>query len=318
MNRWLICFLVILFSLIFIITIISWFQSQILFYPNTLIVSKPKLPYRQVKIKSLASNLPRIEIIEDDADINSKTNHTSHHSQYINLWHFNNHSNKAKTVLFCHGNTGNISHRSYIIDLCHHFKLNLVLFDYRGYGSSIGMLNQKTICEDGVHAYHYLLNYCSPDQIIIWGESLGGSVASYIASKHPCSHLILMCTFSSLDDILIYSGIITRPIANLLSLLFDMLPSKNRIIDVKTPTVIIHSHEDELIPFECANVMYRRIGHSNKVLIPVKGQHASPLIDLSQILTLFDFCGIPYTCSDFEFLYSWIDNLQSLGQYCRA
>jgi len=215
----------------------------------------------------------------------------------ISAWYFNFDLNKKnKTILFCHGNYGNISYKDYVIELCKKYNLNLLIFDYQGYGKSKGFPSQHQICQDGTTVYNYLCDkyHICHDDIIIWGESLGGAVAAYIASLYPCHRLILMSTFSSLDDIIWdqKTGPIPRALMYLLSKMTDMLKTKHRIKSIKCPIIIVHSTEDDIIPFKNALSLYNHISHNNKLLIIIKGGHSTPEISASQLIELLEFCGI--------------------------
>jgi len=160
---------------------------------------------------------------------------------YINAWWFNNHPG-AKTVLFCHGNSGNISHRDYVIEICDKFGLNLFLFDYQGFGRSDGYPSTTKILNDGAAAYNFMRNFLEipPEQIIVWGESLGGAVATHVASIYPNEHsrLLLMATFSSLDDVIFYKdlpGWLSRPMGLLARYVLSDIPSKDKITKVTCP-----------------------------------------------------------------------------------
>lgn len=222
----------------------------------------------------------------------------------LSAWYFNGFP-YSKTVLYCHGNYGNISHKDHLVELCQEQKINLLLFDYRGYGQSHGIPSQSGLYEDGEMVYRYLSSRVDPDSIIVWGESLGGAVATSIAVNHPCHSLILLSTFSSLDDIISdrhYDYPIVGPcligIAKALTLLNDPMSNKKRLRDVKCPIVIIHSREDTLIPFTNAERMYQSIPHRCKLLIEIKGDHSTPEISADTLSEIFTFCCIdPTQCS---------------------
>jgi uncharacterized protein len=214
----------------------------------------------------------------------------------LSTWHFNNYPGR-KTVLFCHGNYGNISYTDFVIDICHRQKLNLVVFDYSGYGRSQGQPNQHVACHDGEAMYKYLRSQMDSDDLIVWGMSMGGAVATYIASRNPCYCLILMSTFSSLDDIIMDGnwGVVPSYAARVMKLLTDMMPSKNRIRSVNCPIIIMHSDEDELIPYRNATRLYQSIPHACKKFIDIKGGHVSPIISDTILKDLFTFCCIDNT-----------------------
>lgn len=202
------------------------------------------------------------------------------HGQYIEV------DRSAPTVLFYHGNSGNISHRSYMVHLCQLYKLNLLMFDYRGYGKSTGYSNLKRLYEDAnVTAIYAVAKY---KNLIVWGESLGGGIATYVASKYPCSKLILASTFSSLDDIITAknASFVNRSCSTILRQLIDTIPSKDRIGDIQVPIAIMHSIDDELIPYSCSKSLLRRVTSEGGISIDMTGSHAKPNLSVSNVQEL--------------------------------
>jgi pimeloyl-ACP methyl ester carboxylesterase len=298
MRYWLILTVLILLIIGIIFYVTLHLQYQVLFNPSHEYLEKPSWPMDFV---------PRNLFLTPTSLERSK--------EKIHSWYFNKYGPDRPTVIFCHGNSGNICHRDYIIKYCYNFNLNLILFDYRGYGQSGGTATQSKICDDGSTIYNYLRNQGVPaSKIIVWGESLGGAVATYIAAHHTCSYLVLLSTFSSIDDIVAYQY--NRPLAILVSLLIDTLPSKNRIPSVTCPILILHSIEDEVIPFKCAEVMAERISHSQKKLIPIRGTHAQPIIRFEDLEDFANFCHL-----DDEFKriprdlhQEWLDDLPRVAR----
>jgi esterase/lipase len=215
----------------------------------------------------------------------------------INIWHYN--GSHDKTVLFCHGSSGNISQRDYIYNFCKLFKLNLILFDYYGYGRSSKKPSQNNLYKSADVIIDYCQKHCNiTNQLIIWGESLGGTVAGYLATKYNCYRLILMSTFSSLDDILIYSknrNLINKIITFSIKRLCVTFPTKQFMKTLTCPVLIIHSIDDELIPIENPEILFCSIPHTNKQIITIRGSHTSPIFTIGQLIKLLDFCGIDYS-----------------------
>lgn len=202
---------------------------------------------------------------------------------------------KRKTVLFFHGNSGNISHRDYVINICRYYSMNLLLVDYRGYGNSDGIPKPRGIYKDSLLAYDHLRTRCNPDNIIIWGESLGGSAATYVASHRRCRCLLLVSTFSSLDDAIFeskLSGWFKYPVGHLVKWTVEPVPSHQWISKVTCPVVVIHSKDDNLIPYSNAKKMYRSVAHDSKMLVTIKGDHSAPIISEKQLRTVFKFADI--------------------------
>lgn len=303
--------LAIIFFLLIILSTIWWFQYKILFFPVQKLKWYPNFPFEQ-NILDITGKSVFKGVTNDPLT----PNFTNSYPNTIHLWYFNFSGNTQNTtVLFCHGNNGNISYRSYIIDICKYLSLNVILFDYRGYGKSNGIPTQDTICQDGLAVYTYLSQFCPPENIIIWGESLGGAVAVDIASKRVCSHLICMCTFSSLDDIITnknHPRWLTLPTSTLIKYLCNTLPNSKRIQNVKCPTVVMHSKNDEIIPYSCAKRLFDSISHVNKLFLKISGTHSSPDISLLQFFSMLRFCNIPLPINkDLTYINSWLDELKS-------
>lgn len=150
-------------------------------------------------------------------------------------------------LLFCHGNAGNIGHRLDSIQLFHRLGLEVFIFDYRGYGESEGRPTESGTYEDAEAAWWYLVEERQVDQdkIIVFGRSLGGAVASWLASKHVPGALILESTFTSLPDIAakLYPYL---PVRLMLRFKYD---TAEYLGEVNCPTLIVHSREDEIMPF---------------------------------------------------------------------
>lgn len=289
MIKWFLIFILVLI-LIFVVfyNVLTWTEEKLLYYPSRKNVWRPKINYKQVYLN-----------LEDCDDVCYKSKEKQNGSDYISGWHFNNYPG-AKTVLFCHGNTGNITHRKYIIDLCRRFKLNLFVFDYRGFGKSDSFAYKTFFKEDGECAYNYLRYHCDipSRKIIVWGESIGGVSAAWIAGQHHCKALILMCTFSSLDDILTYKfdgkgKKAIKLLTGLASWRTDTLRIKDYLRNVKCPVVVVHSAHDELIPYACSWNNYHSVKHSRKLHVKIKGGHSSPDIKSYQFRKVFEFCNLP-------------------------
>ena len=156
--------------------------------------------------------------------------------------------NSEMTVLFCHGNGGNMMHR---LD---NLGLNCLVFDYRGYGNSEGKPTEEGTYLDAKAAYKWLTEQkkIAPENIIIFGRSLGGSIAAQLASQVGAASLIIESTFTSYVDIgkKFYPYMPVRFFARFSYKTIDY------IRDVHFPVMIIHSRNDDLIPFEFGLELY--------------------------------------------------------------
>jgi hypothetical protein len=169
-------------------------------------------------------------------------------------------------------------------------KLSLFLFDYQGYGLSGGRTTLDSLKQDGEAAYNYIreLGY-QPEQIIVWGESLGSIVATHIASKYPCHRLLLLAAFVDLPSLAKSANSLLIKAAYP----FILLQGESNLARIKTimvPTLIIHSIEDELIPYSHAKQLYQGIKHPWKSIITIKGCHGTPQLTPENIEEIMRFC----------------------------
>lgn len=150
-------------------------------------------------------------------------------------------------ILFCHGNAGNISHRlENIRDLVDR-GLQVFIFDYRGYGMSQGKPTEQGVYRDGLAAYRYLTEEKGfpPRKVIVFGRSLGASVAVEIALRREVGGLILESAFTSVKQMA--RGIwLFFPFSFFLPAHYDNLA---KIQGIVVPKLLIHGDQDEIVPF---------------------------------------------------------------------
>ncbi len=161
---------------------------------------------------------------------------------------------KAKgTLIFCHGNAGNISNRLEKIKTFYELGVNVFIFDYRGYGKSEGKPSEKGLYADAHGAYAYLLSRKDIDlkYIFAYGCSLGGAVAIDLAAKQRLFCLIVDSSFSSARDM----AKIILPIAPsfLIKMKFD---SVAKVKVIKIPKLFLHRKEDEVIPYRLGQKLF--------------------------------------------------------------
>jgi len=190
-------------------------------------------------------------------------------------WYFDNDSDKI--ILYCHGNYGNMSYYAHMPLVAKRLGYSLMMFDYRGFGNSPGIASTGSIKEDGINVYRWLKQYYSESDIIVWGESLGGSIATWIAKHNKPSKLLLFSTFSNIHDVIsIHSNgsCIIGAMVVIAGLIYDSLPINEWLRDVTTPTCIIHSTEDTYVPFLCATINAKSKCITD--FIPIEGDHTTP------------------------------------------
>ena len=186
--------------------------------------------------------------------------------------------NARGVLLFCHGNAGNIGHRLESIQVFHQLGLEIFIFDYRGYGQSEGKPIERGTYEDVEAAWHYLVEerQVDPKKIVVFGRSLGGAVASWLASRHTPGALILESTFTSLPDI---AATLYPYLPGRLMLRFKYNTAEY-LAEVNCPTLIIHSRDDEIMPFIHGQRLFE-IAPEPKKFLELVGTHNEGFITSS-------------------------------------
>jgi hypothetical protein len=173
------------------------------------------------------------------------------------------------TLIFFHGNAGNIGGRLGKISLFHQIGLNVLIIDYRGYGKSEGYPTEQGIYNDATAAYDYLLRRddMQGQNIISYGASLGGAVAIDLAVQRPVSCVIADSTFSSAIDMakMIYPFIPSF-------LIKVKMDSIGKIKGVSVPILFIHSIEDQTVPFVLGKKLFDA-APAPKEFIEIIGDH---------------------------------------------
>ena len=189
--------------------------------------------------------------------------------EYLAAWLIP-HENSSLYLLFCHGNAGNISHRNDYYNMFHSLGLNTFIFDYRGYGRSSGIPSEEGTYLDAEAAWDYLVGELKvkPHQIIIIGRSLGGAVASRLAGLKKPRGLILEGAFTSLPDVAV--DLVPYFPARFL-VRFDY-PTKKFVAEVACPVLVMHSSDDEIIPFSHGEELFQ-LAPQPKTFLPLLGGH---------------------------------------------
>lgn len=160
------------------------------------------------------------------------------------------------TLLWFHGNAGNISHRLENIKmLCDRVPLNIFIFDYRQFGKSEGKISEEGTYLDAKAALKYLRsrNDINLEKIIFFGRSLGSAVAVDLAVKEKCHALILETPFTSIKDM----AKLTYPFLPISYFARTKYDSLKKIKNVNTPVLVIHGDKDDLVPIEHGKKLYK-------------------------------------------------------------
>lgn len=181
------------------------------------------------------------------------------------------HPEPRGTVLFLHGNAGDIGDRVPTAALLQRLGVDVLLVDYRGYGRSSGRPSEQGTYRDAEAMWRWLTDErgLSPDRIVVHGRSLGGAVGVWLATRVDPAGLIIESTFTRLPDVAarLYPFL---PVRRLMRVRY---PSIERIGAVRCPLLVIHSREDRLVPFEHAEALLAAAGSRRKRLAEIRGSH---------------------------------------------
>jgi fermentation-respiration switch protein FrsA (DUF1100 family) len=177
-------------------------------------------------------------------------------------------------LLFFHGNAGNISHRLESILIFNRLRLDVLIVDYRGYGQSTGRPSERGTYRDAQAAWDYLVRdrIVAPGNIVVFGRSLGGAVGAWLAAQLPAEEqpaaVIIESSFTSGADMArrLYP---VYPARLLTRLKYPVIEFVGRL---QCPVLVVHSRDDEIIPFTMGRAIYDAVGQP-KDFIELRGDH---------------------------------------------
>lgn len=229
-----------------IIVLVYLFQTHLVYFPTKVISATPQqanLSYEDVWLQT------------EDGD-------------RIHGWYVPKDSAKW-TVLMLHGNGGNISHRLQTLSLLNKIGVNTLIIDYRGYGLSEGSPSEQATYLDAMTAWQHLVQKRTrPDSIILFGRSLGGAIAVWLATEVKPRGLILESTFTSIIEMAEHHYPFL-PVRYILSFKYSSMAIAE---DIQGPTFMLHSRADEIVPFDLAMKLYDALP-GKKSFLEMQGGH---------------------------------------------
>ena len=194
---------------------------------------------------------------------------TTDDGQTLDAW-FIPSRNERGVVLFFHGNAGNISHRLESIGIFHRLGLLVLILDYRGYGRSTGSPSEEGTYRDALAAWEWLTGDrgVPPGRVVLFGRSLGGAVAAWLATRTRPAGLIVESTFRSVPALAseLYPFLPVRALARL------DYDAEATLAQAGCPTLIVHSVDDEIIPYEHGRALHAA-ARDPRGLVTLSGGH---------------------------------------------
>ena len=243
-----------------LITVLVFFQDKIIFHAVTKSFETPKLfgvDYQEAKIPT-----------EDGG--------------YLDAWWLPqaNYNNQTPVILYTHGNAASISMLAQISSIFHSYSWEALIFDYRGYASSSALpsgISEESLLSDSKSAYAWLKAKRPSQPIILWGHSLGSSVAANLSTKVPVSGVVLEGAFSSLLD----AAKSHYPWVPIFSWMIKNKFETARYVSQRKPcpVLFIHGAKDTIVPLELGNLAFAAaIQPKQQIIIPNIGHIDFPSV----------------------------------------
>ena len=230
-----------------IIIFIYFYQRNLLYNPseNNYLNDKINFKYQEI-------------FIETDENIKLKS------------WFINKDLKKFKTVVFFHGNAGNLLNRVHKLNELNKLDLNVLLTSWRGFSGNTGKPTEKNLYYDAKQVVKWLKTKgLDNNDIVLYGESLGTGVAIELASKDNFGGIILESPFTSMADV----AKLYYPYLPVNLLLKDRYDTKSKIIDIRTPILIMHGKEDNIVPQKMGLELFEKANNPKFSYFPESDDH---------------------------------------------
>jgi uncharacterized protein len=186
------------------------------------------------------------------------------------------------TVVYFHGSDGNLTHEVPVARFLHALGVNALLVEYPGYGAGGARPSEHGCYRVAEAGWDFVVREkaSDPHRTVLFGHSLGGAVATYLASRSPCGGLVIHSGFTSVPDLAarMYPYLPVRWFCRI------RMDSLERIDRCRAPVLMVHSADDEHIPIDNAQRLYRRAPGPKRFVVlrgPHRGnswQHQPPVL----------------------------------------
>lgn len=197
----------------------------------------------------------------------------------VKAWRLRSADRRGPTVILLQGNAGNMSMMTGRMITMYQMGLTVVSVDYPGYGESSGRPSEEGAYQAAEALWQLVAaDGVLPEEIIIYGFSLGGGVASWLAAEHPPAALVLDSTFTRLRDVPSrHLPLLTPVFFLILGNAFDTQARLAR--DIKCPLLVVHSPEDRVVPYELGRELFEAYRSGPKEMVAGVGDHTDFLIN---------------------------------------
>jgi len=250
-----------LISYLLILLFMYIFQRSFMYHPNVKNTDPTTVQFKYQEV-----------YIDSEKDIKLKS------------WYSYSSPNK-KTVLFFHGNAGELSARIYKLNKFHDLDLNFLIISWRGFSGNKGKPTEQGLYKDAQSAVDWLEERgVSKKDIILYGESLGTGIAVELATKHQYSGIILESPYTSMIDM----GKRFYPFLPIRILQKDKYNSLKKLHIIKSPILVLHGKSDTLVPFSMGKKIYDSANEPKYYYFPDFDNHMMTY-DENMMKILFNF-----------------------------
>jgi fermentation-respiration switch protein FrsA (DUF1100 family) len=238
---------IIILCYLLIVVFVFFYQRNLLYHPfeNNYSTDKANFSYEEVFIP--ASNENNLKGWLHTKDLNSK-----------------------KTLVFFHGNAGDLRNRIYKLNLIKDFDINFLIVAYRGFSGNKGKPTEIGLYEDARSTLNWLMNQkIREDQIIIYGESLGTGVSIEVAQNKKFAGIILESPFTSMVD----AGKFYYPYLPVSLLLKDRYETIKKLENINSPILVMHGKNDKIVPFFMGQQVFEKANEPKFSYFPDNDDH---------------------------------------------
>ena len=160
-----------------------------------------------------------------------------------------------KTILFFHGNAGDLSNRNYKLNELSKLDINFLIIAYRGFSGNKGSPSEQGLYEDARSALDWLkINGVNEKNVILYGESLGTAIAVEVAQNKNLAGIILESPFTSMIEL----AQKYYPILPVKFLLKDKYETIKKLQNISSPILVLHGELDTIVPFTMGKKLFEQ------------------------------------------------------------
>ncbi|MFL2883361.1 MAG: alpha/beta hydrolase [Pelagibacteraceae bacterium] len=232
----------------FLIILFVYFnQRNLLYHPseNNYLDEKVKFKYEEVMIQ-----------VEKDIKLKS--------------WLIKKDLKKNNTLLFFHGNAGNLSNRVYKLNELQKLNINILIVAWRSFSGNPGEPTEKNLYNDARKSVEWLNNNgVKNENIILYGESLGTGVAVELGKDNTFNSIILESPYTSIAR----AAKLYYPYLPINLLLKDRYDSISKIDKITSPILIMHGEKDNIVPFSMGKELFEKANNPKYSFFPKEDDH---------------------------------------------